>query len=67
MKTYRDLAKASGVAATTVMAVERGTRRPHFATMAAVAGALGVPVREVSEFDDALESRASSSSSPEAA
>jgi transcriptional regulator with XRE-family HTH domain len=60
MKTYRGLADASGVAVTTITAVERSTRRPHFATMSAIAGALGVPVRSVAEFDDVLEARVSS-------
>lgn len=57
MQTYRDLAEASGVAVTTIMAVERGTRRAHFATMLAVAGALDVSVREIAEFATALHSR----------
>lgn len=57
MQTYRDLADASGVAVTTIMALERGTRRAHFATMLAVAGALGLNVRDIAEFDLALEGK----------
>ncbi len=59
MLTYRDLAEASGVAVTTIMSLERGIRRPHFATMVAVAGALDVSVREIAEFDLALEAKLS--------
>ncbi len=55
MLTYRELAAASGCAVTTLTAIERGARKPHFATMAAVAGALGVPVHTVAEFAHALD------------
>ncbi len=55
MLTYRDLAEASGCAVTTLMAVERGVRKPHFATMVAVAGAIAVDVPDIAEFAVALD------------
>lgn len=57
--TYRGLAEQASCSTTTLLAVERGcgARRPHFGTMVAIAKALGVEVREITEFDAALNSK----------
>ncbi len=59
MQTYRELAHASGVSVSTLMYIEKGTRQAHFGTMLAVASALDVGVRDVSEFNAALDKRLS--------
>lgn len=55
--TLRELAKASGVAATTLLYIDKSTRKPNCSTMRAVASALEVGVRDVAEFDAALDAR----------
>ncbi len=57
--TVRRHAALANVSTSTLMDVEHGRVCPHFATMQAVAGALGVEVREVSEFARALDSKMS--------
>lgn len=60
MFTIRALAAAAGISPTTLTKIEHGRVRPHFATMLAVTGALGLEdVRHVAEFDLALASRIS--------
>ena len=54
MMTVRALASASGVSPTTLVKLEHGRVRPHYSTMLAIAGALGVHPREIAEFDAAL-------------
>ncbi len=59
MSTVRSLAAAAGISPTTLVAIEHGRVRPHYGTMLAVASALGVEVREVTEFAAALDAKLS--------
>jgi len=51
----RALERAAGVTQKTIIDIEYGRRRPHYATMGKLAAALGVEPGEVREFAAALE------------
>jgi transcriptional regulator with XRE-family HTH domain len=51
------LAEQSGVTKKTLIDIEFGRRLPHYATIAAVCGALNVAPGDVTEFAAALEGR----------
>ena len=53
----RDLEHAAGVTQKTLIDIELGRRLPHYKTMRALSGALGVEPEEVAEFAAALEER----------
>ena len=53
--SIRGLEAASGVTAKTLVDLEHGRRRPHYATMRKLCAALGVEPGEVAEFAAALD------------
>ena len=53
--SVRGLEAASGVTTKTIMDVEHGRRRPHYATMRKLCAALEVEPGDVTEFAAALE------------
>ena len=53
--SIRGLEAASGVTAKTLVDLEHGRRRPHYATMRKLCAVLGVEPGEVTEFAAALE------------
>jgi transcriptional regulator with XRE-family HTH domain len=53
--SIRALARAAGVAASTVYLIEMGRTLPHPGTMRALAAALRVEPQEVDEFRQAIE------------
>jgi transcriptional regulator with XRE-family HTH domain len=55
--SVRGLAKAAGVAFSTVHLVESGKATPHAATMRKIAAALGVEPMEIDEFRGAIEGK----------
>ncbi len=55
--SVRELAAAAGVTHKTVIDLEYGRRRAHYATMRRITEALGVEPGEVVEFAAALEER----------
>lgn len=55
--SVRELAQAAGVTHTTLIQLEHGRQRPHYATMRRIAEALGVPATEITEFAAALKER----------
>jgi len=50
--TQEDLAQASGLSVNFIRAVEQGINAPSFESLEAIAGALGVEVRELFDFED---------------
>ena len=48
--TQAQLAEAAGVTRVTIQKLESGVREPRVSTMARIAEALGVPIRQVDEF-----------------
>jgi transcriptional regulator with XRE-family HTH domain len=52
--SIRALAERAGVAPVTVLAAERGRRRPSYGTIRRLADALGVDPAEVREFRPAM-------------
>jgi transcriptional regulator with XRE-family HTH domain len=52
--SQRELARRSGVAERTIVAIEQGDRTPRLVTMRKLAEALGVDWREVAEFRAAV-------------
>lgn len=55
--SVRELARAAGVASSTVHLAEAGKAMPHAATMRKIAAALGVEPMEVDEFRAAIEGK----------
>lgn len=53
--SIRELAKRSGVATATIVAIEAGRHSPRLVTMRKLAGALGVDPSEIAEFAAAIE------------
>ncbi len=51
------LAEQSGVTKKTLIDIEHGRRQPHYGTIAALCGALGIAPGDVTEFAAALEGR----------
>jgi transcriptional regulator with XRE-family HTH domain len=51
----RSLARAAAVTQKTIIDIEYGRRRPHYATMSKLAATIGVEPSEVTEFASALE------------
>jgi transcriptional regulator with XRE-family HTH domain len=47
-----DLASASGLSVNFIRAVEQGVNAPSFESIEAIAGVLGVKIRELFDFDD---------------
>jgi transcriptional regulator with XRE-family HTH domain len=56
LMSTRELAAKAGVAHKTLIQLEHGRHRPHYRTMRALCGALGVAARDVAEFAAALDS-----------
>ena len=57
LMSHRALERASGVTAKTIVDIEYGRRVPHYKTIGALSGALGVAPAEVAEFAAALAQR----------
>ena len=57
LMSTRTLAKASGVTQKTIINMEYGRQRPHYATIGRLWQALGVEPGEVTEFVATLEAR----------
>jgi len=55
--SVRQLAQESGVTAKTIVDIEHGRRRAHFATMRGICEALHVSPREVAEFARVIDER----------
>jgi transcriptional regulator with XRE-family HTH domain len=55
--SVRQLAEVSNVTAKTIVDIEHGRRRAHFATMRSICAALQVSPREVTEFASVLDER----------
>ena len=55
LMSQRALAQKAGVSPATLVAIERGTVRPAYRTMAKVAAALGIDPLEVDEFRRAID------------
>ena len=53
--TQEQLAEAADISVDFLSLVERGVNAPSFATLGRLADALGVPEKELFEFDDARE------------
>ncbi len=60
--SVRELASAAGVTHKTLIQLEHGRQRPHYATMRRIAAALGVAPGDIFEFAAALAERGASPS-----